>query len=89
MHFCYLNCIKVHYRNYRNRDNEPDALGQAIEYCKKQIAISKKSKIAFLKDKDFGFLPSHTGYKQLAILYEKQKEYQNALYLTKKALKEG
>lgn len=50
--------IKVH---YRNRDNEPDALGQAIEYCKKQIAISNKSKIAFLKDKDFGFLPSHTG----------------------------
>lgn len=86
LHFCYLSCIKVH---YKNRDNDPDALNKAIEYCNKQISISSKSKIAFLKNKDFGFLPSHTGYKQLAIIYEKQKEYQKALDVTKQALKEG
>lgn len=85
-HFYYLHCIKVY---YRNRDNDPDALNKAIEYCNKQISISSKSKIAFLKNKDFGFLPSHTGYKQLAIIYEKQKEYQKALDVTKQALKEG
>ena len=85
-HFYYLHCIKVY---YRNRDNDPDALNKAIEYCKKQISISSKSKIAFLNAKHFGFLPSHTGYKQLAIIYEKQKEYQKALDLTKQALEEG
>lgn len=85
-HFYYLHCIKVF---YRNRDNDPDALNKAIEYCKKQISISSKTKIAFLNAKHFGFLPGHTGYKQLAIIYEKQKEYQKALDLTKQALEEG
>lgn len=86
LHFCYLNCIKVY---YKNRDNDSYALNKAIEYCNKQISISEKSKIAFLNSENFGFLPSHTGYKQLAIIYEKQKEYQKAIDITKQALKEG
>lgn len=86
VHFFYLNCIRV---LYKNRDNYPDALDKAIEYCEKQINISNKSKIAFEKCEYFKELPSHTGYKQLAIIYEKRKEYDKALELTQKALEEG
>lgn len=86
VHFFYLSCIKVF---YKNRDNYPDALDKAIEYCKKQINISNKSKIAFEKCEYFNQLPSHTGYKQLAIIYEKKKEYKKALEITQHALEEG
>ncbi|CEQ01683.1 Uncharacterised protein [[Clostridium] sordellii] len=86
VHFFYLNCIRV---LYKNRDNYTDALDRAIEYCEKQINISNQSKIAFEKCKYFKELPSHTGYKQLAIIYEKRKEYDKALELTQKALEEG
>lgn len=86
IHFFYLNCIRV---LYKNRDNYPDALDKAMEYCEKQINISNKSKIAFEKCEYFKELPSHTGYKQLAIIYEKRKEYDKALELTQKALEEG
>jgi len=34
-------------------------------------------------------LPTHIGYKQLAIIYEKQKKFDEALKITKKALAEG
>lgn len=85
-HFYYSHCIKVY---YRNRNNDPEALHKAIEYCKKQISISKECKMAFENNETFGFLPAHIGYKQLAIIYEKQNEYQKALDLSKQALAEG
>lgn len=85
-HFFYLSGIKIH---YSNRENDIEGLNCTIDYCKKQISISKESKKAFLKEYPNSPLPSHTGYKQLAIIYEKQKDYIKALELTRQALLEN
>ncbi|WP_294363039.1 hypothetical protein [uncultured Clostridium sp.] len=85
LHFYYLNCLEVH---YRNRNEDKDALDLAIEYCKKQISISKETKKAFKEQEPHEDLPLHTGYKQLAIIYEKQGNIEEALKITKEALKE-
>lgn len=85
-HFYYLEQIKLHYAN-RQSDNNLDL---AIEYCKKQIDISKEVKQAWLIEYAHDSqLPSHTGLKQLAIIYEKQGKYEEALELTKRYLEEG
>lgn len=85
-HFFYLSGIKVY---YKNRDKKEGALEKAIYYCNKQISISQLSKDAFLKEYPKLSLPQHTGYKQLAIIYEKNKSYKQALDLSYKALSEG
>lgn len=85
-HFFYLSGIKVY---YKNRDKKESALEKAIYYCNKQILISQLSKDAFLEEYPKSSLPSHSGYKQLAIIYEKNKAYKEALDLCYKALSEG
>jgi hypothetical protein len=59
----------------------------AIEACKQQIAVSEKAKIAFLKE--YCSLPSHEGYKQLCIIMEKQKNYDEVIRLSKIAKGQG
>lgn len=85
-HFFYLSGIKVH---YPNSEKDSNALNLAIDYCKRQISISKEAKNEFLKQYPYSPLPSHTGFKQLAIIYDKQKKYSEALTLTKQSLLEG
>ena len=78
--------IKFYYAN-REKENHFDL---AIEYCQKQIHISKQVKKAWLiKNFNDPQLPGHFGFKQLAIIYEKQGEYEEALELTKRCLEEG
>ena len=84
-HFFYLGAIDFY---YSLRDEKEDALDKAIEYCKKQIDISQEAKAAFLKD-EWRALPNHRGYKQLAIIYGKQKQYEKALEITKQAHAQG
>ena len=84
IHFVYHYGIEIY---YSNRDKIEGALDSAIEYCKKQISISEEVKNAYLsKDK---FLPNHRGFKQLAIIYEKQGELEKAIEVTKLALEQG
>ncbi len=85
-HFFYLSGIKFY---YKNRDKKEGALEKAIYYCNKQISISQLSKDAFLKEYPKSSLPQHTGYNQLAIIYEKNKAYKQAVDLSYKALSEG
>lgn len=85
-HFFCLSAIRVY---YTNRDNDPEALEKAIYYCKEQIKLAPKAKKEFLKESASGSLPAHTGYKQLAIIYEKQKRYAEALSITEEAFSEG
>lgn len=85
-HFFYLSGIRVY---YKNREKKEGSLDKAIYYCNKQIEISKLSKEGFLHEYPKSLLPEHTGYKQLAIIYEKNKNYQKALTLSKRALSEG
>jgi hypothetical protein len=86
LHFMYQLKIQAY---YRNRDNDEIALSSAIEACKQQISISEIAKIAFKKEMGLPSLPSHVGYKQLCIILEKQKKYDEVIRLAKIANKQG
>ncbi|QKG84515.1 hypothetical protein GXN76_08510 [Kroppenstedtia pulmonis] len=87
--------LHLHYKDqaqyfYKKRDQEPDALEQAIRYCKKQVKYSPMARHALQMDPSFkGELPQHYGYKQLAIIYDKQGQYSDAIQLCRQALSEG
>ncbi|WP_447879837.1 tetratricopeptide repeat protein [Serratia fonticola] len=83
VHFFFASVIST---EYRHRDEEEGALDRAIEACKNQISVAAKAKSKFKSD---GFIPSHQGYKQLAIILEKQKKFKEAVKLCEKALKQG
>jgi hypothetical protein len=85
VHFFYHDKIKIF---YRNRETEAHALEKAIEACEQQIAISKQAANGF-KMEFWDSLPGHTGYEQLAIIKEKQKDYRYVIKISEKALKEG
>lgn len=85
-HFFCLSAIRVY---YANRDNDPEALDKAIYFCKEQIKLAPEAKKCFLRESASNSLPVHTGYKQLAIIYEKQKNYTAALSISEEAFSEG
>jgi hypothetical protein len=85
LHFLYQPKIQIY---YRNRDNDEFALSLAIEACKQQIGISEKAKEAFIKEMGLP-LPGHVGYKQLCIIMEKQKNYEEVIRLSKIAKEQG
>jgi len=85
LHFLYQSKIEIF---YRNRDNDAFALSSAIEACKQQISISKKAKIAFMREFK-GPLPTHVGYKQLCIIMGKQKNFEEVIRLSTIAKKQG
>lgn len=60
----------------------------AVEYCKRQIDIAPKVALE-MKTQFTRGLPNHTGYEQLAIIYEKNGEYDLALDLCNMAYQAG
>ena len=86
-HFTYYDMIQVYYRD-RNRD--PEALDLAITACETQIALAPDVGPAWFEEypKDEQ-LPMHPGYRQLAILREKQKDFAEAIRLSQEALEQG
>ena len=85
-HFVYQHMITVYYRD-RNRD--PSSLALAIKACENQIALGVRTGQAFLSEYPGELLPAHVGFKQLAIIREKQKDYQEAIRLSEEALRQG
>ncbi|EJT6502805.1 hypothetical protein QTH81_01680 [Clostridium perfringens] len=85
LHFAYGSIMAFYYKN-REKD---DCYDKAIYYCKKQIELSKESAKGFMKEFGGRTLPGHMGYKQLSIILEKEKKYEEALFLIKKANEEG
>ena len=85
LHLFYQNKIQVY---YRNRDIDSNAFDLAIQACKKQISLSNESAKAFKKEFK-GNLPEHVGYKQLAIIRDKQKDYESVIQISKQANSEG
>jgi tetratricopeptide (TPR) repeat protein len=84
-HFMYMMEIQT---NYKDRDDRPGALDAAIAACYAQIAISRRALAQFRKE--YGdFLPAHTGFTQLAIIREKQGDFDEAIALCKRARDEG
>jgi hypothetical protein len=62
---------------------------KAVAACKKQIGISHLAVKAFKKLASDGFIPSHTGYKQLSIIREKESKFDEVISLCKRAQNEG
>lgn len=81
IHFLYSTFIN-HYYKKRNLDVEFYELSK--EYCKKQISINKEVKKAFRKE-GFPSLPRHLGFEKLAIILEKEKDFNEAIKICEKA----
>jgi len=84
-HFLYQSAIKILYKDRSNTSS----YNLAVEACLKQISISNLAKRAFKREYRGERLPSHTGFKQLCIIREKDKEYKEAITLCKQAKREG
>lgn len=75
-HFTYAQMIKVY---YKDREKNPEALESAIQACEKQIELAPRAAEAFRRDYPNSPLPAHTGFEKLAIVREKQKEFDEAI----------
>lgn len=86
-HFALMEEIRD---NYRKRNDNPRFLNQAIAACKRQIALAPEAAEAF-RNEPGGTrgLPAHTGFEQLAIIYEKQGKIEDALAVTLEAKSQG
>jgi hypothetical protein len=84
-HFLYAQLMSL---NYKDR-SLPENFKKSIEYCRKQIDLSDLAADAFSMQFENSKLPSHKGYKQLAIILEKQKLFREAIELCSKAKSQG
>ena len=85
-HFIYHDMITVY---YRDRSRDPDALELAVGACQEQIALAPIAAKGFLSEYPEQALPEHTGYKQLAIIREKQGNFEEAIELSTSASKQS
>lgn len=79
-HFVCNSFIKLY---YKQRDSRPDAIEKTKEYCLKDIKQYSKYARQLHKDGK-AQVPS---FKQLCIIYEKEKNYAAAIEICKKAIK--
>lgn len=91
LHSFYHSKLEIY---YKNRNNDPEALEKAIAACKQQIEIAPKVKNAIKReDIKLGIkdsqLPAHKGFEQLAIIEEKQNNYEAAIAISEKAMEQG
>ncbi|EMK6579009.1 hypothetical protein V9K10_003629 [Vibrio cholerae] len=85
IHFLYGAKLDV---CYRDRDLRPNCLELAIQACEQQIENAPFAATVFI-EKHGGNLPAHKGYRQLAIVLEKQKRYGEVVSLCEKAKSQG
>lgn len=83
-HFALQELIQ---RAYRLRDAHPEALGDAIEACREQISLSKE--VGQAMESSYGSKPTHYGFKQLAIILEKQKRFAEATEVVEEAQRQA
>jgi len=70
---------------YRERETSSEAMKKAMQACREQIAMAPQAAKAFLKEYPEQELPAHGGYRQLRIILEKQKKYDEAIALCEQA----
>lgn len=85
LHFIYLTMIKA---NYRSRELALGARDAAVAACEKQIALGPRAAAAFI-ERYGGKCPMHTGFQQLAIIREKQQNFDEVIRLCDLAEKQG
>ena len=87
-HFMYQTKLELH---YKDRD-KPGHLEKAVVACLQQIELAPQAREAFKAEYSaFGNapLPSHKGYRQLAIVLEKQMKFREAIGVCAQAEKQG
>jgi hypothetical protein len=89
-HFALQAAIQLHYRLRAN----PDHLEAAERFCRAQVAMAPEAALVFRAEfasqgRDPDFMPSHVGYKQLAIILEKQGDLSEAIALCELAAAQG
>jgi hypothetical protein len=82
LHFTYGTMIKVY---YPDREVDPTAFRRAVYACEQQIAIANQAAQAFRREYKEQPPPAHAGFTQLAIIREKEKNYVEALRLSREA----
>jgi hypothetical protein len=85
-HYLYQEMIQAF---YRSRELDPTALNDAVIACQKQIAIAVKVARLLKNEYPGEQLPAHVGYKQLAIILEKEQKYSEVIRLMKNAIAQG
>ena len=85
VHFFYQVQIEIY---YRDRDTQ-EGLSGAINACQRQIAYAATAASAFKRQYPTQPLPVHKGYTQLAIIFERQKKYREAINVCYAAKKDG
>lgn len=84
-HFTYTMMIQVY---YQARDRDRNALALALEACEKQIALAPQV-IRERPDDWAQGLPAHLGFQQLAIVRERERDFEAAISLSEQALSQG
>ena len=74
--------------NYRDREKHPAFLHAAIRACEKQIEIAPEV-IRVWRRRRRRRVPTHNGFKQLSIIREREGDYNSAIHLCGKAMKQG
>lgn len=86
LHFAIQELIEV---AYAAREKHPAALDTAIAACERQIALAPRAAQFFRRQYPNSPLPSHVGFHQLAIIREKQRQFEQAIALSKQATDQG
>jgi hypothetical protein len=73
---------------YREREKDPTALRDTIAACEAQISMAPEVARAF-REEGFEPLPRHVGFQQLAVIREKEKNYDEAIRLSEEAKWQG
>lgn len=84
-HFTYQQQIEVYYPDRE----DPEAMAAAVRACERQVALSSDAAAAFQAEYPDSSLPAHRGFKQLAIIYDKQGRYDEAITLCRRVQAEG
>ncbi len=90
-HYLYQQDIASY---YRKRNEDPLALDKAMAACLQQIEIAPQVSHLFKKDRgivnrDGSLAVGHKGFEQLAVVYEKQGKFQEAIDLSLQAQQQG
>jgi hypothetical protein len=84
-HFLYGEKLSLYYKDRE----DPAFLDKAIQACKEQISVADRAARAFHAEYKGQALPGHKGYQQLAIILEKQNQFNEAITLCSRAAEQG
>jgi len=84
-HFLCQAKLEMHYKDRE----QPGELEKAIGACRDQIRLAQEAADAFRAAYPNAPLPGHKGYQQLAIIFEKQGRFDEAIELCRTAEQQG